>query len=57
MSITANHLIYDVLEIASSGGLPSEFKISNEQILYWIEQTYYELKIINTRNRIKKQLH
>ncbi len=39
MSITANHLIYDLLEIASSGGLPSEFKISNEQILYWIEQT------------------
>ncbi len=39
MAITANHLIYDVLEIASSGGNPNEFKISNEQILYWIEQT------------------
>lgn len=39
MAITAQHLIYDILEIASSGGLPSEFKISNEQILYWIEQT------------------
>ncbi len=37
--ITANHLIHDVLEIASSGGVPSEFKISDEQILYWIEQT------------------
>lgn len=39
MSITANHLIYDILEIASSGGNPNEFKISNEQILYWVEQT------------------
>lgn len=39
MAITANHLIYDILEIASSGGNPNEFKISNEQILYWIEET------------------
>ena len=39
MAITANHLIYDIVEIASSGGNPNEFKISNEQILYWIEQT------------------
>ena len=38
MSITANHLIYDVLEIASSGGNPNEFKISNEQILFWCEE-------------------
>lgn len=39
MAITAQHLIYDIVEIASSGGNPNEFKISNEQILYWIEQT------------------
>jgi hypothetical protein len=39
MEISANYLIYDILEIASSGGNPNEFKISNEQILYWIEQT------------------
>ncbi len=39
MAISASKLIYDIVEIASSGGLPSEFSISNEQILYWIEQT------------------
>jgi len=39
MAISANKLIYDVVEIASSGGTPSEFVVSNEQILYWIEQT------------------
>jgi hypothetical protein len=39
MAITANTLIYDILEIASSGGNSNEFKISKEQILYWIEQT------------------
>jgi len=43
MSITANHLVNDVLEIASSGGNPNEFKISNEQILYWVEQVRAQL--------------
>lgn len=36
--ITANHLIYDIENIATSGGLPNEFKITHEQILYWIEE-------------------
>jgi len=37
--ITANHLIFDLITIASSGGLPTEFKITEEQVLYWIEET------------------
>jgi hypothetical protein len=43
MAITANHLIYDIVEIASSGGNPNEFKITNEQVLYWIEQVRSQL--------------
>lgn len=39
MSITLNHMVYDILEIASSGGNPNEFKIPTQQIAYWIEQT------------------
>lgn len=39
MAITASKLVYDILEIASSGGNPNEFKIDNSQILYWVEQT------------------
>ena len=39
MSITLNHMVYDILEIASSGGLPSEFKIPTQQIAYWVEHT------------------
>lgn len=39
MGVTASKLIYDIVEIATSGGTPNEFPISNEQILYWIEQT------------------
>lgn len=39
MAITANHLIADIRGIASSGGNPNEFKISDRQILYWAEQT------------------
>ncbi len=35
---TAAHMIFDVLEIASSGGLPNEQTISEELALYWIEQ-------------------
>lgn len=38
MSITANHLIADIRGIASSGGNPNEFKVSDEQILYWVEE-------------------
>ena len=36
--ITARHLVDDVREIASSGGNPNEFRISDEQIMYWIEE-------------------
>jgi len=43
MSITLSHLIYDILEIASSGGNPNQFKISNNQISYWIEQVRSQL--------------
>ena len=43
MAITAAHLIYDVVEMASSGGNPNEFKISNEQILYWVEEIRAQL--------------
>lgn len=39
MAISAAKLIYDILEIASSGANPNSFEISNDQILYWIEQT------------------
>ena len=34
-----NYMVYDILEIASSGGNPNSFKISNEQIQFWIEET------------------
>ncbi len=39
MAITAAKLTYDIIEIASGGGLASEFTISQEQVLYWVEQT------------------
>jgi len=39
MAITAQHLIADIRGIASSGGNPNEFKITDRQILYWVEQT------------------
>ncbi len=43
MAITAQHLIADVREIASSGGNPNNFSISDELILHWIEQTRSQL--------------
>jgi hypothetical protein len=43
MAITAEHLINDIRGIASSGGNPNEFKISDEQILYWVEQVRSQL--------------
>jgi len=43
MAITAQHLISDIREIASSGGNPNDFKITDEQILYWVEQTRSQL--------------
>lgn len=43
MAITASKLIYDIQNMASSGGNPNEFKISTRQILYWIEQVRSQL--------------
>lgn len=36
--VTINHLVSDIREIASSGGNPNEFKIQDEQILFWVEE-------------------
>lgn len=38
MSITANHIISDIRNIATSGSNPIEFKIEDSQILYWINE-------------------
>lgn len=38
MSITLGNIIDDIREIASSGSNPNEFKISDEQIAYWVHQ-------------------
>jgi len=43
MSITASHLISDIREIASSGGNPNEFKITDDQILFWVEEVRSQL--------------
>jgi hypothetical protein len=43
MSITAQHLISDIREIASSGGNPNEFKITDAQILFWVEEVRSQL--------------
>ena len=37
--ITLSHLVYDIKQIATSGSLPNDFDLSNETIIYWIEQT------------------
>lgn len=52
--LTANHLISDIRNIASSGGNPSEFKISDRQILYWVEQVRSQLisQSLNKRDDI-----
>jgi len=38
MSITAEHLIADIRNIASSNSNSDDFKASSEQILFWIEE-------------------
>jgi len=52
--ITLNTIIYDLLEIASAGGMPNEQKISEEQAGYWIEQTRATLiaQALNRRDDI-----
>lgn len=35
---SANHIAYDILNIATSGSTPIDFKIDLNQILYWIDQ-------------------
>lgn len=39
MGITANHIISDIINIASSNSNSDDFKISKEQVLFWIEET------------------
>lgn len=39
MAVTAASLIYDIIDIASSGAMPTGFRIEEEQVLYWINQT------------------
>lgn len=36
--ITAQHIIADIRAIATSGGNSDDFKVSDEQILYWINE-------------------
>lgn len=36
--ITANHIISDIRNIATSGGNSDDFKASDEQLLYWINE-------------------
>ncbi len=36
--ITANHLVHDILNIASSNSNSDDFKASPEQVLYWVEE-------------------
>lgn len=43
MSITANKLISDIRNIATSGKPTDDFRISDRQILYWINQTRSQL--------------
>lgn len=38
MSITANHIISDIRNIATSGSNSIEFKIEDTQLLYWINE-------------------
>lgn len=54
MAITLNHLVYDILGISSSGSFPNEFKISNEQIAFWIEEIRAQLisQALNKRDDI-----
>lgn len=54
MAITLNHLIYDIIGIASSGSYPNEMKISNEQCKFWIEEVRAQLigQALNKRDDI-----
>lgn len=36
--ITLSHLVSDIRQIASSGSEPIDFRITDEQIIYWINQ-------------------
>lgn len=54
MAITMAHLVYDIIEIASSGSLPNDFKITTTQVQYWIEETRAQLitRALNKRDDI-----
>lgn len=38
MGLTANHIIADIRNIASSGPASVDFRVADEQILYWINE-------------------
>ncbi len=38
MAITANHILSDIRNIATSGSNPVDFRIEDSQVLYWIDQ-------------------
>lgn len=40
---TVAQLIFDVIDIASSGAMPTGFRIEDTQVLYWINQTRAQL--------------
>ena len=42
--LTANQLIYNLIELASSGSNPNEFRISEENVLFWINEVGGMLK-------------
>lgn len=55
MPTTKNHIIYDILEIASSGGLSTYFPISDEQVGEWVDQTRAQL--ISQKLNKKDDIH
>ena len=38
MAITLNHIVYDIMGIATSGSLPDEFRITTDQVEFWVEE-------------------
>lgn len=44
MALSANQLVYNLIELASSGSNPNEFRISEENVLFWINEVGGMLK-------------
>jgi hypothetical protein len=51
MSNTANKILSDIRNSATSGSNPNDFKIEDSQILYWIDQIGAMLKIQSVQKR------